>query len=56
MFEDVPTGLASAVASGARVVGVPRDSELLPDPAWTLVPTLTCVRLDDLFALVGRAH
>jgi HAD superfamily hydrolase (TIGR01509 family) len=52
-IEDSPTGLASAVAAGATVVGVPH---LVPLPAghWTRWPTLEGRGLADLEALAPR--
>jgi HAD superfamily hydrolase (TIGR01509 family) len=53
-IEDSPTGLASAVAAGATVVGVPHLVPL-PDGAWTVWPTLDGRGLADLEALVAGA-
>jgi HAD superfamily hydrolase (TIGR01509 family) len=53
-IEDSPTGLASAVAAGATVVGVPHLVPL-PDGAWTIWPTLAGRGLADLEAIASRA-
>jgi HAD superfamily hydrolase (TIGR01509 family) len=49
-IEDSPTGLASAVAAGAIVVGVPHLVPL-PEGRWSLWPTLEGRGLADLEAL-----
>jgi HAD superfamily hydrolase (TIGR01509 family) len=50
-IEDSPTGVASALAAGARVLGVPHHVPLLPGDRVTLRPTLLGVTLADLAAL-----
>ena len=51
-IEDSPTGLAAAVASGARAIGVPHDAELAPGADRTLWPTLAGRGVADLEALL----
>lgn len=48
VFEDSPTGLASAEASGARVVGVQLFVPLPPAPGRSRLGTVDQVTLDDL--------
>lgn len=47
-IEDSIPGLASAVASGANVIGVPAHIELPPSDAYTLWTTLAGRTVDDL--------
>ncbi len=51
--EDSPTGLASARAAGAAVLGVPCAVDLPPLPGVTVVPSLAGVDLPYLRALVA---
>lgn len=50
-IEDSTTGLASAVASGAVVIGVPMHSVLLDDHGYTVWSTLAGRSVSDLSAL-----
>nr|WP_255506528.1 HAD family phosphatase [Cryobacterium sp. BB736] len=50
-IEDSRPGLASAVASGAAVIGVPAHIPLEPSPDYTLWPTLEGKTLDDIAAV-----
>ena len=52
-IEDSQPGIASAVASGATVVGVPFMGEMPPLEGWTLWPTLAGRTLADLRVLIG---
>ncbi len=52
-IEDSQPGIASAVASGATVVGVPFMGEMPPIEGWTLWPTLAGRTLADLRVLIG---
>lgn len=52
-IEDSGPGLAAAVASGARALGVPHIVELPASPGYTLWPTLEGRSLHDLAALPG---
>jgi len=52
-IEDSPTGIRSAVAAGAAVVGVPGDVPLDPDLGATVLPSLTGVDLDYLRTLAA---
>lgn len=54
-IEDSVPGLASAVASGATVIGVPAHIDLLPSDDYTLWPTLEGRTLQDIRELAG-AH
>ena len=47
-IEDSVPGLASAVASGATVVGVPAHIELPPSDSYTLWPTLVGRTVEDI--------
>ena len=51
-IEDSNTGLAAAVASGARSIGVPMHSELVDGLGYTIWPTLTGRTVADLCALI----
>ena len=50
-IEDSPTGMASALAAGCRVIGVPNVRDLDPAPGALILPTLSGV---DLAALSDR--
>ncbi|NUT34258.1 MAG: HAD family phosphatase [Hamadaea sp.] len=50
-IEDSPTGIRSAVAAGARVIGVPCEIVLTDDLGAVVLPTLTGVDLAALYAL-----
>jgi HAD superfamily hydrolase (TIGR01509 family) len=52
-IEDSPSGVASAVAAGARVLGVPHHVPLLAGDRVTLRPTLLDVTLTQLAELAG---
>lgn len=52
-IEDSPPGLASAVAAGAAVVGVPHMAVLPEGDAWRLWPTLEGRGVPDLAQLVA---
>lgn len=52
-IEDSIPGLASAVASGAAVVGVPAHVTLPPSEEYTLWPTLAGRTVDDIRALAA---
>ncbi|MBC7724524.1 MAG: HAD family phosphatase [Burkholderiaceae bacterium] len=52
-IEDSIPGLASAVASGAAVIGVPLHTPLEAGPTHTLWPTLDGVTADDLADLLA---
>lgn len=54
VIEDSPTGIASGLAAGCTVVGVPHVVELADGPGHTLVPSLTHLDLPTLGALVRR--
>jgi HAD superfamily hydrolase (TIGR01509 family) len=45
-IEDSPTGMASALAAGCRVIGVPNVRDLDPTPGALILPTLSGVGLD----------
>ena len=47
-IEDSNTGLRSAVDAGCRVLVVPNVVEIQPDPAYTIVPSLTGLEAVDL--------
>jgi HAD superfamily hydrolase (TIGR01509 family) len=47
-IEDSPTGVASALAAGCRVVGVPNVRDLTPQDGLAIVPTLEGVDVDAL--------
>lgn len=47
-IEDSPTGVASAVGSGARTYAVPHVVEVTADSGATILPTLDGVHLDQL--------
>lgn len=49
-IEDSPTGVASALAAGARVIGIPNAVKLSPMTGLTLLPTLTGHTLSTLTA------
>ncbi|MEV4417683.1 HAD family phosphatase [Catellatospora sp. NPDC049609] len=51
-IEDSPTGVASALAAGARVIGVPHAVKLAPMTGLTLLTTLTGVTLTTLSTLL----
>lgn len=51
--EDSRVGLTAAIASGARVVGVPSSLPLEESPAWTNWDTLRGRGLTDVFGLFG---
>ena len=51
-IEDSPSGIRSAVAAGAVVIGVPAEVALSPDLGATLVPSLSEVDIAFLDALV----
>lgn len=53
-IEDSPTGLASAIASGAVAVGVPHDAVLDHPGRWTRLDSLEGVGVDDLVRLVTQ--
>ncbi len=55
-IEDSPTGVASAVAAGCRVLGVPNVREVDPQPGVTVRETLRGVGVDDLSQLPNRAE
>ena len=48
-IEDSPTGVGSALAAGCRTVAVPHVVDVEPQPGLTVVPTLTGLRLADLW-------
>ena len=50
--EDSPTGAASALAAGCRVLAVPSELELQARPGWTVRTSLVGVGVDDLRALI----
>jgi HAD superfamily hydrolase (TIGR01509 family) len=52
-IEDSPTGVASALAAGARVLAVPNDVDLSGIPGVTLVGSLAAVDLTILDRLVA---
>lgn len=52
-IEDSPTGLASALAAGAAVIGVEHHAPLPADGGFVRRDTLVGVELDDLRAIVG---
>lgn len=52
-FEDSPTGMASAEASGARVVGLQRHVPVAPKPGRSRLGSLVGFTLDDLRAIAG---
>lgn len=52
-IEDSLPGLASAVASGATVVGVPAHVDLPPSESYTLWPTLAGRTVDDIRKLAS---
>jgi HAD superfamily hydrolase (TIGR01509 family) len=52
-IEDSPTGVRSAVAAGAAVLGVPGDVVLAPELGATLAPSLTGVDLAFLRRLLA---
>jgi HAD superfamily hydrolase (TIGR01509 family) len=54
-IEDSIPGLASAVASGAAVVGIPAHIELPPSENYTLWPTLSGRTVDDVRGLARTA-
>lgn len=54
-IEDSPNGVASALASGARVLAVPSEVELVAGEGVTLVDSLAGVDLDFLAGLVEAA-
>lgn len=54
--EDSPTGLAAAVASGARAIGVPHDAELAAGDDRTIWATLAGRGLRDLVELAEARH
>lgn len=54
-IEDSIPGLASAVASGATVVGVPAHIDLPPSEAYTLWPTLASRTVRDIRNLGSRS-
>jgi HAD superfamily hydrolase (TIGR01509 family) len=53
VFEDSPTGLASAEAAGARVIGVQLFVPLAPAPGRSRVQEVDQVTLDDLRAILA---
>lgn len=52
-FEDSPTGVASAEASGAATVAVPLMVDIPPAPGRSMLRTLEGVTLDDLAAIAS---
>lgn len=54
-IEDSVPGLASAVAAGATVVGVPAHIELAASPDYTLWPTLAGRTVEDIRSLAATA-
>lgn len=50
-IEDSPTGVASAAAAGAWVLGIPHHVPLSPGPRVSLLPSLTGITLARLAAL-----
>lgn len=48
-IEDSPTGVGSALAAGCRTVAVPHVVDVEPQAGLTVVPTLTGLRLADLW-------
>ena len=55
-FEDSEPGVASAVASGARVIAIPLHVPLPPSPAYELWRGLEGVTAQDLTALMATAR
>lgn len=55
-IEDSLPGLASAVASGATVVGVPAHIDLPPSESYTLWPTLAGRFVEDIRSLARPAN
>jgi len=53
-IEDSPVGVASAVAAGCRVLGVPNVREVDPRPGVTVRETLRGLGVDDLSRLPNR--
>lgn len=51
--EDSPTGLASAIAAGVAVVGVPHDAEPTVSAGWTRLASLSGVTVRDLAGVAG---
>jgi beta-phosphoglucomutase-like phosphatase (HAD superfamily) len=56
VLEDSPTGVASALAAGCQVVGIPHMSPLDPHPRLSQVPTLAGVDLQEAWAAVTRSR
>ena len=54
-IEDSPPGLASAVAAGAAVIGVPNMVRLPEGPNWRLWPTLEGRGVEDLAAIAAES-
>jgi HAD superfamily hydrolase (TIGR01509 family) len=52
-IEDSPSGIRSALAAGARVIGVPAEVPIPPDLGAAIVPSLSEVDIPFLDRLVG---
>jgi HAD superfamily hydrolase (TIGR01509 family) len=55
-IEDSPTGVASAVGAGCRVLGVPNVRDIDPQPGVAIVDSLAGLHVADLAELMAMPH